>query len=91
MRSRPIKPPIRAKEPGSGTREEAQPVTDSNKTIQAISPKEPNPWADLFNLVKIPTRCFEPPQPGGEINQALGDQMHHLPFDLQLPVNPEQR
>ncbi|MBS1131753.1 MAG: hypothetical protein H6R16_2755 [Proteobacteria bacterium] len=69
----------------------SQTQADSNKTTQEISQKEPKPWKNLLNLMKIPTRCFQPPQPGGEINQAFGDQMHHLPFDLQLPVNPEQR
>ena len=40
--------------------------------------------------MKVPTRGFQFSQPGGQIDQSLGDQMDDLSLDLQLPINTKE-
>src|SRR5574343_2019841 len=39
--------------------------------------------------MEIAARSLQPAEPGGQIDQPLGNQMDDLAFDLQLPENTE--
>ena len=47
------------------------------------------PGAGMLSM-EIPAARFQPPEPGAQVDQALGDQVHDFTFDLQLPENAHQ-